>query len=276
MVHDAHLVRLPVAHAQPVGMPARALLGLDPVHGRIFPKCGLRGLRSSAPVPGLSGGPLAGWDGRLLERWARYMARGESSSLEANKAALLTWLVPGAAHLWLGRPGLALAAFALVEGLYWAGLELSGGMGFELLDHELRTLLAPALAPETGNLGGFLYQMRVFGYGPGFLRPWPDHMALGGTLTALSGVAQRLLDGPRPRPGALGPARARRRAPPPGAGARPRLPRAGSRAPLPGKAPRGGRASSSSSWACSSPARGWRRARTSRASATSTTGGGSS
>jgi hypothetical protein len=116
------------------------------------------------------------------------MARGESSSLEANKAALLTWLVPGAAHLWLGRPGLGLVAFALVEGLYWAGLRLSGGMGFELLDHELRSLLAPALAPESGNLGGFIYQMRVFGYGPGYLRPWPDQMALGGMLTALSGV----------------------------------------------------------------------------------------
>ena len=118
------------------------------------------------------------------------MARGEreASSLEANKAALLTWLVPGAAHLWLGHPLLALAAFAMVEGLYWAGLQLSQGMGFEFLDHELRTLFAPALAPEAGNLGAFLYQTRSFGYGPGYLRPWPDGIALGVTLTALSGV----------------------------------------------------------------------------------------
>jgi hypothetical protein len=114
-------------------------------------------------------------------------------SLGASQAACLTWLVPGAAHLLLGRPGLALAAFAVVEGLYWLGLRLSQGMTFEFLDHELRSLLAPALAPEAANLGAFLYQVRVFGYGPGFPRPFPEGIALGATLTAFSGVLNACL-----------------------------------------------------------------------------------
>jgi len=123
------------------------------------------------------------------------MARKERErpALDSSAAALLTWFVPGAAHWLLGRPGQALAAFALIEGLYWWGLQLSGGMGFEFLDFELRSLFAPALAPEIGNLGGFVYQMRAFGYGPGFLRPWPEAIALGGVLTALSGVLNACL-----------------------------------------------------------------------------------
>jgi len=114
--------------------------------------------------------------------------RQQGPALGASQAACLTWLVPGAAHLLLGERALALFAFAMVEGLYWLGLRLSQGMSFEFLDHELRTLLAPALAPEAGNLGAFLYQVRTFGYGPGFLRPFPEGIALGATLTALSGV----------------------------------------------------------------------------------------
>lgn len=107
---------------------------------------------------------------------------------EPAVASLLTWFVPGAGHLYLGRPVLALVAFMLVEGLYLLGLELSGGMGFEFLHHELRAALAPALAPEIGNLGGFLWQLKTYAFGPGEPRPWPEWMHLGVALTALSGV----------------------------------------------------------------------------------------
>lgn len=61
-------------------------------------------------------------------------------------------------------------------------------MSFEYLDPELRSLFAPALSPEVGNLGAFLYQMQHYGYGPGILRPFPEWLRLGSSLAALSGV----------------------------------------------------------------------------------------
>jgi len=103
-------------------------------------------------------------------------------------ATLLTWLLPGAGHFYIGRAGFGLAAFVLVQGLYLLGLKLSGGMGFEFLQAELRSLLAPALAPELGNLGALVYHVREYGFGPGFPRPFPDTIVLGSTLTAVSGV----------------------------------------------------------------------------------------
>jgi len=103
-------------------------------------------------------------------------------------ATLLTWFLPGAGHLYLGRTTLALVAFVVVEGFFLLGIRLSGGMGFEFLQDELRGLLAPALAPEAGNLGGLLYQVKVYGFGTGFPRPFPDTVALGSALTAASGV----------------------------------------------------------------------------------------
>ena len=107
---------------------------------------------------------------------------------DPNLAALLGWLLPGAGHLYLGRLTTGILAFMVIEGLFLLGLELSGGMTFEYLDHELRTAFAPALSPEAGNLGGFLYQMKTYGFGPPNRRPWPEHMQLGVLLTSLSGV----------------------------------------------------------------------------------------
>lgn len=107
---------------------------------------------------------------------------------DANWAALLTWLVPGAGHLYLGRLVPAVVAFVLIEGLYYLGLQLSNGMTFEFLDPELRWNLAPVLSPEVGNLGGFAYQLRSYGFGPGIPRAWPDWIRVGGYLSALSGI----------------------------------------------------------------------------------------
>jgi len=117
-------------------------------------------------------------------------ARNESrSGRDASTLAIVSWVVPGAGHLMQGRAAFGVVAFLVVEGLYWLGLQLSGGMTFEYLDHELRTAFAPALSPEAGNLGGFLYQMRTYGYGLRGPRPWPEYIRLGSLLTCLSGLA---------------------------------------------------------------------------------------
>lgn len=110
----------------------------------------------------------------------------------ANTAAVLTWFLPGAGHLYLGHGLLALLVFVVIEGLYFAGLKLSAGMSFEFLDAELRTVVAPLLSPESGNLGGILWQMKHHGFGPGQLRPWPEHIVLGSSMCAASGVLNAL------------------------------------------------------------------------------------
>ena len=112
----------------------------------------------------------------------------QRSAGDPNVALLLTWFLPGAGHLYLGRVGFALGAFLVVEGLYAAGVWLSGGMFLEYLPAEMRGRFAGALTPEAGNLGALLYHIRSFGYGPGQPRPWPPGMDLGTTLTAASGV----------------------------------------------------------------------------------------
>lgn len=112
----------------------------------------------------------------------------QRSTGDPNVALLLTWFLPGAGHLYLGRVGFALGAFLVVEGLYAIGVWLSGGMFLEYLPHEMRGRFAGALTPEAGNLGALLYHIRSFGYGPGQPRPWPPGMDLGTTLTAASGV----------------------------------------------------------------------------------------
>jgi TM2 domain-containing membrane protein YozV len=107
-------------------------------------------------------------------------------------AALLTWFLPGAGHAYLGQFGLGLALFALVDGLFFLGLQLSNGMTFEFLDPELRSPFAPVLSPEIGNLGGMLWQMRNHGFGPGIVRPFPETIVFGSMLAALSGVLNGL------------------------------------------------------------------------------------
>lgn len=119
--------------------------------------------------------------------------RGRRPAGDPNIAALLTWFFPGAGHLYLGRPIAAAVSFGTVAGLFALGIRLSHGMGFEYLQPELRSALAPALSPETGFLGGFFYQLQKFGYGPGYMRPWPEWMKLGTTLTALAGVLNIVL-----------------------------------------------------------------------------------
>jgi hypothetical protein len=108
-------------------------------------------------------------------------------------ATLLTWFVPGSGHLLLGDIPVALLGLAIVGGLYALGLSLSKGMTFEYLDPELRGALAPLLSPEAGNLGGWIWQLRNFGYGPGHPRLFPDTVRLGSALCALSGVANAVL-----------------------------------------------------------------------------------
>jgi Family of unknown function (DUF6677) len=104
-------------------------------------------------------------------------------------AVLLTWFVPGAGHLYLGRPRFALGAFVLVEGLFLLGVKLSGGQVFEMLQSDLRTALAPVLTPEAGNLGALIWHRRTYPFlAPVQALPWPSTIKLGGLLTAASGI----------------------------------------------------------------------------------------
>ncbi len=123
-----------------------------------------------------------------LDRPSRSQRRGDP-----NVAALLTWFVPGAGHVYLGRMGFGLLAFALVGGLYYLGVSLSEGMTFQYLDPELRSRFAPALSPEAGCLGGFLWQIQRFGYGGMQVELFPQGMVLGSLLAAAAGVLNGIL-----------------------------------------------------------------------------------
>jgi hypothetical protein len=107
-------------------------------------------------------------------------------------ATLLTWLVPGAGHLYLGRWRLALIGFVVIEGLYLLGLALSGGLFLEYLPPEMRGPWASVLTPEAGNLGALIWHVRTHPY---LEQPqaWPAWMHLGTNLTAASGVLNALL-----------------------------------------------------------------------------------
>ncbi|MBK7643152.1 MAG: hypothetical protein IPJ19_08880 [Planctomycetes bacterium] len=108
-------------------------------------------------------------------------------------AAVLTWILPGAGHFYLGMPVFGLVAFLVVQGLYWIGLQLSHGMLFEYLEPDLRSAFAGVLTPEVGNLGGLVYHMKTYGYGLPFMRPWPDAMWIGCWMTACSGIVNACL-----------------------------------------------------------------------------------
>lgn len=107
---------------------------------------------------------------------------------DPNVAVLLTWFLPGAGHLYLGRTGLGLLVFVLLEGLYALGWFLSDGRTFEYLDPELRGPLATLLTPEAGNLGAMLLHLKVSAFGAPEPLPFPPGMVLGGFLTSLSGM----------------------------------------------------------------------------------------
>ena len=108
-------------------------------------------------------------------------------------ATLLTWFVPGAGHLYVGRVGLAIAGFLVIQGLYLLGVMLSDGMFLEYLPGEMRGRFAAALTPEVGNLGALLMHVRNYGFGGPGPRPWPPMMDLGTALTATSGLLNLLL-----------------------------------------------------------------------------------
>ena len=112
---------------------------------------------------------------------------------DPNVAVLLTWFLPGAGHVYLGALGPGLLALLVVEGLYALGWVLSEGRVFEVLDPELRGMLATVLAPEVGNLGAMIAQLRRVGFGAEEPSPFPPALALGGMLTALSGLTNLAL-----------------------------------------------------------------------------------
>lgn len=107
---------------------------------------------------------------------------------EPNIAVVLTALVPGAGHVYVGSALVGLIVFAIVEGLYFVGLKLSHGMVLQFLDPELRIAVAPALMPEVGNAGALLWQLRTTGFGGTLPQLWPDFIRIGSMLTAASGI----------------------------------------------------------------------------------------
>jgi TM2 domain-containing membrane protein YozV len=119
--------------------------------------------------------------------------RARTAGSRPDFAAILTWFVPGAGHVYLGRPLFGLLAFLLVEGLYFLGTRLSDGRLFEFLEPDLQSSFAGGLSPEVGNLGALVWQMKTFGFGPGIPRPWPMYIHLGSWLTAASGLLNACL-----------------------------------------------------------------------------------
>jgi hypothetical protein len=103
-------------------------------------------------------------------------------------AVLLSWFLPGAGHMYVGRIGAGLLAFVLVEGLYALGWFLADGRTFEYLDPELRGTFATVLAPEAGNLGAMLLHHKISGFGSTEAMPFPKWMVHASFLSALSGI----------------------------------------------------------------------------------------
>ncbi len=108
-------------------------------------------------------------------------------------AAIVTWFVPGAGHVYLGKVVFGLAAFVAVQALYLIGIHLSEGRLFEFLEPDLQSSVAGGLSPEVGNFGALVWHMKAYGFGPGTPRPWPPHIHLGSWLTAASGMLNACL-----------------------------------------------------------------------------------
>jgi hypothetical protein len=139
---------------------------------------------AAAPAPEA----LAGAASATARRAPELPGRGDP-----NLALALTWLIPGAGHVYLGRPLFGLIAFLLIDALYLIGIRLSDGMAFEFLQPDLRSPIAPILTPEVANLSAVIWHMRTYGFGEHFPRPWPAHIDLGTWLTAASGLANACL-----------------------------------------------------------------------------------
>jgi hypothetical protein len=112
---------------------------------------------------------------------------------DPSVAILLSWFLPGAGHVYVGRAGLGVLLFVLLEGLYALGWWLSDGRVFEYLDPELRGPMATLLTPEAGNLGAMIWQLRTSGFGLEEPAPFPRWIALGSLMTALSGLLNLLV-----------------------------------------------------------------------------------
>ena len=107
---------------------------------------------------------------------------------DPNVAVLLTWFLPGAGHIYLGRVMTGFLYFVVLEGLYVLGWWLTGGRTFEYLDPELQGPFATLLTPEAGNLGAMLMHIMVSGFGASEPVPFAPLAVLGYTLSALSGT----------------------------------------------------------------------------------------
>lgn len=115
------------------------------------------------------------------------------SAVNPNVAALLTWFVPGAGHFLLGHMRLALLAFVVVEGLYVAGLALTGGAFLELLAPEIRGRFAGALTPEVGNFGAFFLHVRQIDFSDFTPVAFDSKLFTGLALTSTSGILNIIL-----------------------------------------------------------------------------------
>ncbi len=115
------------------------------------------------------------------------------STVNPNVAALLTWLVPGAGHFFLGHVRLAVAAFVVIQGLYVAGLALTGGAFLDLLAPEIRGPFAGALTPEVGNLGAFFLHVRQIDFSDLTPVPFGPQLYLGLALTSTAGILNLIL-----------------------------------------------------------------------------------
>jgi hypothetical protein len=60
------------------------------------------------------------------DRSDRLPAKAPDTTTRTVVAGLLTWVIPGAGHFWLGHRGLAVVFFVAISFPYWTGLALGG------------------------------------------------------------------------------------------------------------------------------------------------------